>query len=137
MVSSGDEKDYSLICRGVGEALIAASLGAVRHSCEPGLLPDELPPLDRSDWGGPIGARDAAVARLAGVILNPGWLTAGLLAIALGRAVTFGATSRCSTELGNPTWRWSRHGYAKNEPRNEGRIFSSDSSAVLRVTPSK
>lgn len=41
----------------------------------------ELAPLARDDWGGPIGARDAAVARLARVILNPGWLTAGLLTI--------------------------------------------------------
>jgi Family of unknown function (DUF5995) len=42
----------------------------------------ELAPLDRSAWGGPIGARDAQVARLARLVLNPGpLLTAGLLVI--------------------------------------------------------
>jgi hypothetical protein len=41
----------------------------------------ELAPLARGDWGGPIGARDARTARLAGVVLNPGLLTAGLLMI--------------------------------------------------------
>ena len=44
-------------------------------------LATELGPLARRDWGGPIGARDARVARLAGVVLNPGLLTAGLLVI--------------------------------------------------------
>jgi Family of unknown function (DUF5995) len=41
----------------------------------------ELAPLAREDWGGPIGARDTSVARLGGVVLNPGWLTLGLLLI--------------------------------------------------------
>ena len=41
----------------------------------------ELAPLAREDWGGPIGARDARVARLAGVVLTPGVLGAGLLLI--------------------------------------------------------
>ncbi|MGH9022026.1 MAG: DUF5995 family protein [Acidimicrobiia bacterium] len=33
----------------------------------------ELAPLDRRDWGGPIGARDASIARLGRVLLNPGF----------------------------------------------------------------
>jgi Family of unknown function (DUF5995) len=41
----------------------------------------ELAPLAREDWGGPIGARDASVARLGGVVLNPGLLSLGLLLI--------------------------------------------------------
>lgn len=41
----------------------------------------ELAPLPRDHWGGPIGARDARVARLARVVLNPGLLTVGLLVI--------------------------------------------------------
>jgi Family of unknown function (DUF5995) len=41
----------------------------------------ELAPLAREDWGGPIGARDTSAARLGGVVLNPGWLTLGLLLI--------------------------------------------------------
>lgn len=41
----------------------------------------ELAPLAREDWGGPIGARDARVARLAKVTLRPGLLGAGLLVI--------------------------------------------------------
>lgn len=46
----------------------------------------ELAPLDRQQWGGPIGARDAGVARLARVILNPGLLTAGLMVIRAGES---------------------------------------------------
>jgi hypothetical protein len=41
----------------------------------------ELAPLDPDHWPGPIGARDARMARLAGRILNPGWLSVGLLVI--------------------------------------------------------
>ena len=41
----------------------------------------ELAPLDRDHWAGPIGAHDARVARLARVVLHPGWLSAGLLLI--------------------------------------------------------
>lgn len=41
----------------------------------------ELAPLARQDWGGPIGARDARVARLSRVVLNPGLLAAGLLLV--------------------------------------------------------
>jgi hypothetical protein len=41
----------------------------------------ELAPLAREHWSGPIGARDARAARLAGTILNPGWLSVGLLLI--------------------------------------------------------
>ncbi|MDQ3569800.1 MAG: DUF5995 family protein [Actinomycetota bacterium] len=41
----------------------------------------ELAPLDRHDWGGPIGARDARVARLARIVINPGLLSAGLLLV--------------------------------------------------------
>ncbi len=41
----------------------------------------ELAPLAREDWGGPIGARDTSVARLGGVVLNPGLLSLGLLLI--------------------------------------------------------
>ena len=41
----------------------------------------ELAPLAREDWGGPIGTRDTSVARLGGVVLNPGWLSLGLLVI--------------------------------------------------------
>jgi hypothetical protein len=41
----------------------------------------ELAPLAREDWGGPIGARDASAARLGDVVLNPGWLSLGLLVI--------------------------------------------------------
>lgn len=41
----------------------------------------ELAPLAREDWGGPIGARDARVARLAKAIVKPGLLGAGLLVI--------------------------------------------------------
>ncbi|MGH9179831.1 MAG: DUF5995 family protein [Acidimicrobiales bacterium] len=41
----------------------------------------ELAPLDPADWAGPIGARDARVARLARRVTNPGWLTAALLLI--------------------------------------------------------
>jgi hypothetical protein len=41
----------------------------------------ELAPLAREHWPGPIGARDARAARLAGTVLNPGWLSVGLLLI--------------------------------------------------------
>jgi Family of unknown function (DUF5995) len=41
----------------------------------------ELAPLAREHWGGPIGARDASVARLGGVVLSPGLLSLGLLLI--------------------------------------------------------
>jgi Family of unknown function (DUF5995) len=41
----------------------------------------ELAPLAREHWAGPIGARDARVAHLARTVLNPGWLSAGLLVI--------------------------------------------------------
>jgi Family of unknown function (DUF5995) len=41
----------------------------------------ELAPLAREHWAGPIGARDARVARLARTVLNPGWLSVGLLVI--------------------------------------------------------
>jgi hypothetical protein len=41
----------------------------------------ELAPLAREDWGGPIGARDANAARLGDLVLNPGWLSLGLLVI--------------------------------------------------------
>lgn len=41
----------------------------------------ELAPLARSSWSGPIGARDARVARLGGTVLRPGWLQAVLLVI--------------------------------------------------------
>jgi hypothetical protein len=41
----------------------------------------ELAPLAQAHWAGPIGARDARIARLARTILNPGWLSAGLLLI--------------------------------------------------------
>ncbi|MGH9165343.1 MAG: DUF5995 family protein [Acidimicrobiales bacterium] len=47
----------------------------------------ELAPLARESWGGPIGARDTRVARLARVVLDPGWpLTAGLMAIRTGES---------------------------------------------------
>ncbi|MDP8931968.1 MAG: DUF5995 family protein [Actinomycetota bacterium] len=41
----------------------------------------ELAALARDDWGGPIGARDARVSRLARVVLRPGPLTLGLWVI--------------------------------------------------------
>lgn len=42
----------------------------------------ELAPIARTDWGGPIGARDARVAHLARVVQNPGlFVTAGLAVI--------------------------------------------------------
>ena len=41
----------------------------------------ELAPVPRDHWGGPIGGRDARVARLATVVLNPCLLTVGLLVI--------------------------------------------------------
>lgn len=41
----------------------------------------ELAPLARDDWGGPIGSRDAGVARLARRVLHPGWLSAPLAVI--------------------------------------------------------
>ncbi len=41
----------------------------------------ELAPIARPDWGGPVGARDARVARMARLVLNPGLLGAGLLVI--------------------------------------------------------
>lgn len=41
----------------------------------------ELAPLAPDTWAGPIGARDGRVARLTKRILNPGWLSAGLLVI--------------------------------------------------------
>jgi hypothetical protein len=41
----------------------------------------ELAPLAQEHWAGPIGARDARIARLARTILNPGWLSVGLLVI--------------------------------------------------------
>jgi hypothetical protein len=41
----------------------------------------ELVPLVSDYWPGPIGAKDARVAHLARRILNPGWLSAGLLVI--------------------------------------------------------
>ena len=43
----------------------------------------ELAPLARDDWGGPIGARDTRVARLARLVMSPGWLQ---LAVAVVRA---------------------------------------------------
>lgn len=46
----------------------------------------ELAPLARRDWGGPIGARDARVTRLARAVLNPGLLTGGLLLIRAGES---------------------------------------------------
>ncbi|MGH9278756.1 MAG: DUF5995 family protein, partial [Acidimicrobiales bacterium] len=43
---------------------------------------NELGPLDRTDWGGPIGARDTRVAHLARTVMNPGVLVnLGLLVI--------------------------------------------------------
>lgn len=41
----------------------------------------ELAPLDPAHWPGPIGARDARVARVAGDILRPGLLSLVLLVI--------------------------------------------------------
>lgn len=41
----------------------------------------ELASLPRAFWGGPIGARDANVARLTEAILNPGVLTPGVMLI--------------------------------------------------------
>jgi hypothetical protein len=41
----------------------------------------ELAPLARDHWAGPIGARDARVARLARTVLKPGLLSVGLLVI--------------------------------------------------------
>lgn len=42
----------------------------------------ELAPLDRGSWAGPIGARDARVAQVGRVVLNPGFpLTGGLAVI--------------------------------------------------------
>jgi hypothetical protein len=41
----------------------------------------ELAPLARDHWAGPIGARDADIARLARTILSPGWLNVVLLVI--------------------------------------------------------
>jgi Family of unknown function (DUF5995) len=52
----------------------AARAGAWRFAME-------LAPLAREHWSGPIGARDARVAHLAGAILRPGLLSAGLLVI--------------------------------------------------------
>jgi hypothetical protein len=43
----------------------------------------ELAPLAVDQWAGPIRARDARVDRLAGVVLEPGALRAGLFAIRL------------------------------------------------------
>jgi hypothetical protein len=40
-----------------------------------------LAPLARDHWAGPIGARDARVARLARTVLKPGLLSVGLLVI--------------------------------------------------------
>ena len=44
----------------------------------------ELAPLHRTDWPGPIRARDARVAHVARAITNPGLLSAGLLVIRAG-----------------------------------------------------
>lgn len=41
----------------------------------------ELAPLCSDQWAGPISGRDARMAHLAGVVLNPGLLGAGLLVI--------------------------------------------------------
>jgi len=41
----------------------------------------ELSPLPRDSWGGPLSARDARVARLARIVLDPGLLSFGLLFI--------------------------------------------------------
>lgn len=41
----------------------------------------ELAPLDPADWAGPVGARDAIVARLGRTVLHPGWLSLGLMLI--------------------------------------------------------
>jgi hypothetical protein len=47
----------------------------------------ELAPLPRHDWGGPIGARDARVAHLARMVLNPGLpVTVGLAVIRTGES---------------------------------------------------
>ena len=41
----------------------------------------ELAPLARDAWGGPIGTRDARVARLGRRVLAPGWLSVAVLVV--------------------------------------------------------
>ena len=41
----------------------------------------ELAPLDPAAWPGPVGARDAVVARLGRTVLHPGWLSWALAVI--------------------------------------------------------
>ena len=43
----------------------------------------ELAPIDREHWGGPIGARDTRVTRLANLVLHPGLLSIPLAIIRL------------------------------------------------------
>jgi len=52
----------------------AARTGAWRFATE-------LSPLPRDSWGGPLSARDARVARVARIVLDPGLLSFGLLFI--------------------------------------------------------
>ena len=60
----------------------------------------ELAALPRDSWGGPLGARDTRVARLARTVLHPGALRLGLLVI---RARESNDVARNITVLGGAT----------------------------------
>jgi Family of unknown function (DUF5995) len=61
------------------DAIIRFSLTAART--EAWRFAVELAPLSPEHWAGPIKARDVRAARLADVVLHPGWLSAALLLI--------------------------------------------------------
>ncbi|HEV7888784.1 MAG TPA: DUF5995 family protein [Acidimicrobiales bacterium] len=62
-----------------GDALVKFSIEVART--EAWAFASELAPLAPDHWPGPIGARDAVVARLAHTVLHPGWLSVGLTVI--------------------------------------------------------
>lgn len=61
------------------EELIRFSIEVARS--EAWRFATELAPLAPDHWSGPIGTRDARVSRLAGKVLQPGLLSAGLMVI--------------------------------------------------------
>jgi hypothetical protein len=61
------------------EELIRFSIEVARS--EAWRFATELAPLSADHWSGPIGTRDARVNRLAGKVLQPGLMSAGLMVI--------------------------------------------------------
>ncbi|HEX2028096.1 MAG TPA: DUF5995 family protein [Nitriliruptorales bacterium] len=82
----------------------------------------ELAPLARDDWSGPIGARDATVARLARVLLRPGLLTVGLWGVRARESRDVRRNIRVLSRVQPPIWQsWTRacarNRHAINDPR--------------------